>query len=80
MGNLHCKVCGQRFQTGINYLSHAVDVYSDWIDACESVAQEAATAEAEDRKFSTYGTTATAANADGEEEDGAYDDDDNDEY
>ncbi|SLM39048.1 transcription elongation factor [Lasallia pustulata] len=43
-GELSCKVCGQQFQTGINYLSAAVDVYSDWIDACDTVAKEAAEA------------------------------------
>ncbi len=48
MGSLHCKVCGQDFQTGVNHLSAAVDVYSDWVDACEDVAQEAAAAEALD--------------------------------
>ncbi|KAL8707853.1 MAG: hypothetical protein Q9220_007207 [cf. Caloplaca sp. 1 TL-2023] len=41
IGDLSCKVCGQHFQTGINYLSAGVDVYSDWIDACDSVAKEA---------------------------------------
>ncbi|MCJ1421354.1 hypothetical protein MMC32_007717 [Xylographa parallela] len=41
-GELSCKVCGQKFQTGINYLSAGVDVYSDWVDACDSVAKEAA--------------------------------------
>jgi transcription elongation factor Elf1 len=56
VGNLHCKVCGQKFQTGINYLSAAVDVYSDWVDACEEVAKHAANEEAEDAKFSSYGT------------------------
>ncbi|BDD61942.1 hypothetical protein MAP00_006953 [Monascus purpureus] len=40
LGNLSCKVCGQRFQTGINYLSAAVDVYSDWVDACDAVAKD----------------------------------------
>ncbi|PGH16904.1 hypothetical protein AJ80_05048 [Polytolypa hystricis UAMH7299] len=40
LGNLSCKICGQRFQTGINYLSAAVDVYSDWIDACDAVAKD----------------------------------------
>jgi len=78
VGNLHCKICGQRFQTGINYLSAAVDVYSDWVDACENVAQEAAAAEVEDRKFSSYATTGTPVAppaADGDEEDGVYDDD-----
>ncbi|KAF2868389.1 transcription elongation factor Elf1 like-domain-containing protein [Massariosphaeria phaeospora] len=42
VGNLHCKVCGQTFQTSINYLSAPVDVYADWIDACDQVAKEAA--------------------------------------
>lgn len=42
VGQLSCKVCGQSFQTGINYLSAAVDVYSDWIDACDMVAKDAA--------------------------------------
>ncbi|KAF2659004.1 Elf1-domain-containing protein [Lophiostoma macrostomum CBS 122681] len=41
VGNLHCKVCGQAFQTNINFLSAAVDVYADWIDACDAVAKEA---------------------------------------
>jgi len=41
-GELSCKVCGQSYQTGINYLSAPVDVYSDWIDACDAVAKEAA--------------------------------------
>lgn len=41
-GELTCKVCGQSYQTGINYLSAPVDVYSDWIDACDAVAKEAA--------------------------------------
>ncbi|OQE31196.1 hypothetical protein PENSTE_c001G00147 [Penicillium steckii] len=42
LGDLSCKVCGQKFQTGINYLSAAVDVYSDWVDACDAVAKESA--------------------------------------
>ncbi|KAI9757864.1 MAG: AAA ATPase Elf1 [Chaenotheca gracillima] len=42
IGQLSCKVCGQSFQTGINYLSAAVDVYADWIDASDEVKQGAA--------------------------------------
>ncbi|KAK3325634.1 hypothetical protein B0H66DRAFT_132915 [Apodospora peruviana] len=42
VGALDCKVCGQKFQCGINYLSAAVDVYSEWVDAADAVAQEAA--------------------------------------
>lgn len=31
-----CRVCLEDFQTTINFLSEAVDVYNDWIDACEN--------------------------------------------
>lgn len=40
VGNLHCKVCGQVFQTPVNVLSAPVDVYADWHDACDAVAKE----------------------------------------
>ncbi|RFU33932.1 hypothetical protein B7463_g2458, partial [Scytalidium lignicola] len=40
VGNLSCKVCGQKFQCAVNYLSAAVDVYADWVDACDAVARE----------------------------------------
>jgi len=40
IGALHCKICGQHFESNINYLSAPIDVYSDWIDACEQVARE----------------------------------------
>ena len=88
LGQLHCKVCGQHFQTGINCkrdaksrhrdgdadlrdvdLSAAVDVYSDWIDACEAVAKEDADELAEDRRFSNYGTSREAAMAGGDDDD-----------
>ncbi|CAG8033033.1 unnamed protein product [Penicillium salamii] len=61
LGDLSCKVCGQKFQTGINCkweltlkhcavtdkvnfldLSAPVDVYSDWVDACDAVAKDTA--------------------------------------
>ncbi|EER35954.1 hypothetical protein CTRG_00693 [Candida tropicalis MYA-3404] len=41
LGELHCKICGQSFQTAIHALSQPVDIYSDWIDACEDLAEEA---------------------------------------
>lgn len=41
IGELHCKICGQNFQTRIHSLSKPVDVYSDWIDACEDLEEEA---------------------------------------
>ncbi|KAG7193285.1 AAA ATPase Elf1 [Scheffersomyces spartinae] len=40
LGLLHCKICGQSFQTAINSLSQPVDIYSDWIDACEDLEEE----------------------------------------
>lgn len=57
-------------------------MYSDWIDACESVAQEAVAEQAteEDKNFSTYATerpraAVTGGNEEDEEEDDGYDDD-----
>ncbi|KAJ1172357.1 hypothetical protein NDU88_004204 [Pleurodeles waltl] len=38
-GVISCTVCLEEFQTPITYLSEAVDVYSDWIDACEAANQ-----------------------------------------
>ncbi|KAK4229865.1 hypothetical protein QBC38DRAFT_79205 [Podospora fimiseda] len=40
VGDLNCKICGQNFQCGINYLSAPIDVYSEWVDAADAVAQE----------------------------------------
>ena len=34
-----CNVCTEEYQTTINYLSEPIDVYSDWIDACEEANQ-----------------------------------------
>ncbi|EFX01428.1 transcription elongation factor [Grosmannia clavigera kw1407] len=39
IGYLECKVCGQKFQCDINYLSAPVDVYGEWVDAADSVAK-----------------------------------------
>ena len=41
VGNLSCSACGQSFQSPIHHLSEAVDVYSDWVDACHAVAETA---------------------------------------
>ncbi|KAI3400179.1 hypothetical protein diail_4064 [Diaporthe ilicicola] len=40
VGSLECKVCAQRFQCTVNYLSAAVDVYGEWVDAAEEVAKD----------------------------------------
>ncbi|XP_072023673.1 transcription elongation factor 1 homolog [Amphiura filiformis] len=36
VGIISCRVCLEDYQTSITYLSEPVDVYSDWIDACEA--------------------------------------------
>ncbi|KAL2913586.1 hypothetical protein HK105_206888 [Polyrhizophydium stewartii] len=34
-GTLMCRACGVSFQAQITALSEPIDLYSDWIDACE---------------------------------------------
>lgn len=79
-GDLSCKVCGQSFQTGINYLSQAVDVYSDWIDACDSVAKDAAESTTKAHPDTLRGTGASTraqhGGAAAAEDDGFIEDDD----
>ncbi|CAO2642889.1 Transcription elongation factor 1 homolog [Lemmus lemmus] len=36
-GIISCTKCLEEFRTCITNLSEPVDVYSDWIDACEAV-------------------------------------------
>jgi len=36
-GSVQCNTCGAKYETNITALSDAIDVYSDWIDACEAV-------------------------------------------
>ncbi|PVI02766.1 Elf1-domain-containing protein [Periconia macrospinosa] len=69
VGNLQCKVCGQTFQTNINYLSAPVDVYADWVDACDAVAKEAAAGAATERSVNRTGARPRAAEDDFIEQD-----------
>uniref|UniRef100_A0A914HWT5 Transcription elongation factor 1 homolog n=1 Tax=Globodera rostochiensis TaxID=31243 RepID=A0A914HWT5_GLORO len=39
VGFIQCRVCMEDFQTNITALSEPIDVYSDWIDACEAANQ-----------------------------------------
>ncbi|KAF1571491.1 UNVERIFIED_CONTAM: hypothetical protein FQV16_0017123, partial [Eudyptes robustus] len=39
VGFIQCRICTENFQTNITYLSEPIDVYSDWIDACEQANQ-----------------------------------------
>ncbi|XWW96648.1 hypothetical protein V2A60_004625 [Cordyceps javanica] len=54
VGQLDCRICGQKFQCAVNYLSAAVDVYGEWVDAAEAVAKE-------DSARASYAGTARAA-------------------
>ncbi|KAJ2078223.1 hypothetical protein H4R24_004628 [Coemansia sp. RSA 988] len=37
IGTLRCKVCSRTFSARINHLEGPIDVYSEWVDACEAV-------------------------------------------
>ncbi|KAG6001267.1 hypothetical protein E4U21_004532 [Claviceps maximensis] len=43
VGQLDCRICGQKFQCAVNYLSAAVDVYGEWVDAADAVAKASTT-------------------------------------
>jgi len=36
-GMVECNVCAQKYTCNITHLSEPIDVYSDWIDACERI-------------------------------------------
>ncbi|KAJ2794772.1 hypothetical protein H4R20_006115 [Coemansia guatemalensis] len=40
IGTLRCKVCSRTFSARINHLEGPIDVYSEWVDACEAVNRE----------------------------------------
>lgn len=82
IGFLRCSNCHAEFQSSINYLSAAVDVFSDWIDACEAVAQEGIAQEEHpteaDKQFSSYANERSrgTTKAVDDDEDGGDDEDD----
>ncbi|XP_050532616.1 transcription elongation factor 1 homolog [Daktulosphaira vitifoliae] len=36
IGKVYCRVCLEAYQTTTSFLSEPVDVYNDWVDACEA--------------------------------------------
>ncbi|KAJ2449449.1 hypothetical protein GGF42_004767 [Coemansia sp. RSA 2424] len=40
VGNLKCKVCSATYQAALSHLSDPIDVYSEWIDACEEATRK----------------------------------------
>ncbi|KAF2731219.1 Elf1-domain-containing protein [Polyplosphaeria fusca] len=67
VGSLQCKVCGQTFQTTINYLSAPVDVYADWIDACDEVAKQSTRGAATEKSANRIGSLPKSAAVGGDE-------------
>lgn len=39
-GEVKCNECGEKWATKIHSLSEAIDVYSEWVDACEEANQD----------------------------------------
>ena len=35
-GRVQCTKCFEDFQSTINFLSEPIDVYNEWVDACEA--------------------------------------------
>lgn len=39
-GTAECRICGESFQARITSLSHPIDVYYEWLDACEAAKEQ----------------------------------------
>ncbi|KAJ1821509.1 hypothetical protein GGH91_001000 [Coemansia sp. RSA 2671] len=93
IGSLKCKVCSATYQAALNPLSDAIDVYSEWIDACEEAKRQetislrattatttaAPTAQAPGRRRQESSTASVANKRPGKDAAvGRYDDDDDD--
>ena len=39
-GTISCRVCGESYQMRINHLTEPVDVFCEWVDACEAARKE----------------------------------------
>ncbi|KJA27190.1 hypothetical protein HYPSUDRAFT_131761 [Hypholoma sublateritium FD-334 SS-4] len=40
VAQLVCRVCDQRYQSKVNHLTEAIDIYSEWIDAADAAQRE----------------------------------------
>lgn len=43
-GSISCRVCGESFQMRINHLTEPVDVFCEWVDACDAARKDSAVA------------------------------------
>ncbi|KAJ1878909.1 hypothetical protein LPJ57_003138 [Coemansia sp. RSA 486] len=82
VGNLKCRICAASYQAAINHLSEPVDVYSEWIDACEEAKlREIAAVSGNDGSLAVsdrQSKSAVAGDGRGRQRD-AYDDDEEEE-
>ncbi|KAK0754808.1 transcription elongation factor Elf1 like-domain-containing protein [Schizothecium vesticola] len=78
VGMLECKVCSQKFQCGIHYLSAAIDVYSEWIDAADAVAQDGNSGAGPEPYRGTARRSSTGPAGPSKKKTNVYDDDDDD--
>lgn len=70
------RSCAFPFSNRLLDLTQAVDVYADWIDACDAVAKETASAEASARPIQPHPSSSRAIPEDkGTEEDDGFIDD-----
>ncbi|CAH0024041.1 unnamed protein product [Clonostachys rhizophaga] len=72
VGQLDCRVCGQKFQCAVNYLSAAVDVYGEWVDAADAVAKEDSSAQGYTGTARPSGRRLTSKAAAGDDDDDRY--------
>ena len=40
MGQVSCSKCNASFECAITKLSESIDIYSEWIDACDNVNED----------------------------------------
>lgn len=40
LGEVYCNLCSNRYRNRITHLTEPIDLYHDWIDACEEANQE----------------------------------------
>ncbi|KAJ2007678.1 hypothetical protein H4R26_000636 [Coemansia thaxteri] len=77
VGILRCKICSATYQAATNRLSEPIDVYSEWIDACEEAKQrETADLRASDTTAVGGGSRHAPAPAGQQARGSEYDDDD----
>ncbi|KAK2994694.1 hypothetical protein RJ640_026173 [Escallonia rubra] len=36
LGEAKCYACSVSYSTNVTHLTHAIDIYSEWIDTCET--------------------------------------------